>query len=63
MEREKHHQEKYGNGPYHHHYQEGIYNKHVGTHRGDEEKNKKHIKQDHRDQKAVKIQTNLDQKD
>lgn len=33
MERERHHNDKYGNGPYHHHYQAGAYNKHAGDHR------------------------------
>lgn len=63
MEREKHHQEKYGIGPYHHHYQEGIYNKHLGIHRGDEAKNKQRIKQDRRDQRAIKKQENSNQND
>jgi hypothetical protein len=47
MEREKHHQEKHGNGPNQHHYKEGAFNKHAGDHRYQEEKSGQHIKRDH----------------
>lgn len=44
MEREKHYQEKHGNGPNHHHYHEGTYNKHAGTHCDQKEKGKEVMK-------------------
>jgi hypothetical protein len=53
MEREKHPLEKYGNGPNHHHYKEGSYNEHAGDHRGNEEKNKRRIKQERKAQKHL----------
>lgn len=47
MERQKHHQEKYGNGPNQQHYKEGSYNKHAGNHRYSEEKGGQQMKHDH----------------
>lgn len=61
MEREKHHQDKYGNGPNHHHYKEGTYNKHAGNHRDDEAKNKQRIKQERSAPKAQKTRIDLEQ--
>ncbi|MEK7654946.1 MAG: hypothetical protein AAB323_01645 [Pseudomonadota bacterium] len=47
MERQKHHQEKHGNGPNQHHYKEGAYNKHAGTHFYQESKGGQQMKHDH----------------